>query len=128
MKKILVADREKAFCLLYQEELTEEGYDVVGVTKMEDLMQALKMENPDLLLMDDGMHGKDMGNFLEWMRKSGYGLPIILFTRHAVSLEFPDSLVNDTVVKSSSLDELKFKIRRIEMNGDKRVSNAMTLS
>ena len=55
MRKILVADQEEAFCLLFQGELTEEGYYVVSVSRPEALIKAIGQENPDLLLMDTGM-------------------------------------------------------------------------
>jgi DNA-binding response OmpR family regulator len=50
MKKILVADQEKALCMLYAEELIEEGYEVVSISAVSnDLMAMVESESPDLL-------------------------------------------------------------------------------
>jgi DNA-binding NtrC family response regulator len=113
MKKILVADQEEILCFLYQEELMEEGYDVVIITRPENLMQVVGREKPDLLLIDVSMDDQGMWDFLQRMQKSGCHLPIILCTTYSDSARFPKTLIDDTVVKSSNLDELKFKIRKV---------------
>jgi DNA-binding response OmpR family regulator len=122
MKKILVADRKKSICFLYQEELTEEGYDVVTVTRPEDLIQAVGREGPDLVLMDTGMDEPGVWPLLRGVRQSGYHLPIILCDTYSVSKEFPEALVADRVLKSSNFDELKVKIKKVLKNGGQPVS------
>jgi DNA-binding response OmpR family regulator len=113
MKKILVADQEEILCFLYQEELTEEGYDVVSITRPEDLPKSVRQEKPDLLLIDLAMGDQNIWDFLQGMPKSGRRLPIILCTSCADSARFPKTLVDDTVMKSSNLDELKLKIKKV---------------
>jgi DNA-binding response OmpR family regulator len=113
MKKILVADQEEILCFLYQEELTEEGYDVVSITRPEDLPKSLGQEKPDLLLIDMSMDDQGLWRFLQTMQNTGRRLPLILCTSPFDSARFPKTLVDDTVMKSSNLDELKFKIRQI---------------
>ena len=113
MKKILVADQEEVLCFLYQEELTEEGYDVVSITRPEDLAKSVRQEKPDLLLIDLSMSDQGVWDFLQRMQKTGRRLPLILCTPSFDSAGFPKTLIDDTVMKSSNLDELKFKIRNI---------------
>jgi DNA-binding response OmpR family regulator len=127
MKKILVADQEESLCLLYQKELIEEGYEVVSVTRPEDLIQAVGQENPDLVLMDTAMDEQREWSLLQGMRKSGYRLPIILFTTYCASKGFPEALADDTVMKSSHLDELKLKIGKMLGNGGELVFPNTTL-
>ena len=117
MKKIVVADREEALCLLYQEELTEEGYEVVTVNRIEDLIQAVGQEDPDLVLMDAGIDGHGASEVLQGLRQSGYHLPVILCTTYFGSKGFPEALIDDIVIKSSNLEELKFKIGNMLGNG-----------
>jgi DNA-binding response OmpR family regulator len=116
MIKILVADREEAFCLMYQDELTEEGYDVVSVTRPEAFLKAVERENPDLVLMDSEMDDPDVQRFLKGVMTSGYRVPGILCTTYSDSKEFCRSFVDDIVIKSANLDELKGKIKGILEN------------
>lgn len=118
MKKILVADQEEVLCFLYQEELTEEGYDVASVTRPEDLAKSIGQEKPDLLLIDMSMDDQGLWRYLQRMQNTGRRLPLILCTSYADSSRFPKALVDDTVMKSSNLDELKLKIRKILGNLD----------
>ena len=113
MKKILVADQEEVLCLLYQEELTEEGYEVVSITRPEDLPKTVGQEKPDLLLIDFSMGDKGVWGFLQRMQKTGRRLPLILCTWYSDSVKFPTTLVDDTVMKSSNLENLKLKIRKV---------------
>ena len=118
MKKILVADQEENLCFLYDEELTEEGYDVVSITRPDDLPKSVGQEKPDLLLIELSMSDQKIWDFLQRRQKSGRRLPLILCTSYSDSARFPKPLVDDTVMKSSNLEELKFKIRKVL--GDQR--------
>jgi len=122
MIKILVADREEAFCLMYQDELTEEGYDVVSVTRPEAFLKAIEQENPDLVLMDSEMDNPDVQRFLKRVLKSGYRVPGILCTTYDESVGFCRSFADDTVTKSANLDELKWKVKGILENKGELVS------
>jgi DNA-binding response OmpR family regulator len=117
MKRIVVADQEKALCLLYEEELTEEGYDVVSVTDAEELVRAVGQGRPDLLVMDSGMDDQGVWKMLQGMRKSGYRLRVILSTPYSAANRLQEALVDDTVTKSSNLDQLKLKVRSILGDG-----------
>ncbi|MCF8143632.1 MAG: response regulator [Deltaproteobacteria bacterium] len=122
MIKILVADREEAFCLMYQDELTEEGYEVVSVTRPEAFLKAVEKENPDLVLMDSEMDDPDVQRFLKGVMTSGYRVPGILCTTYSDSKEFCRSFADDIVMKSASLDELKGKVRGILENRGELIS------
>jgi|GEM_PF-3863302 len=119
MRKILVADPEEALCLLYQDVLTEEGYDVVSVTTPEDLMEAVAREKPDLVLMDMWMYEQGVRRLFQGSMGSRYRLPTLVCTTYAKPKAFREPFVNDTVIKSSNLDELKFKVHKIMGNGRK---------
>jgi two-component system response regulator (stage 0 sporulation protein F) len=127
MKKILVAERKESLCFLYQEELSDEGYEVVTVTRPEDLIQALVREDPDLVLMDTGMDEPGAWPLLRGVRQSGYLMPVILCDTYSISTEFPEALVAGRVLKSSNFDELKAKIKKVLKNGEKSVSRDAVL-
>lgn len=113
MKKILVAERSESLCLLFKDELSDEGYDVVTLTRPEDLIETIRQEKPDLLLMDAEMGKQGIWSLLHGMRKSGYRLPIILSTTYSVSKGLPEALVDYIFVKSSNLNALKVNIGTI---------------
>jgi len=122
MIKILVADREEAFCLIYKDELTEEGYDVVSVTRPKALMTAVEQENPDLVVMDSEMEDPDVQRFLKRVQKSKYRVPGILCTAYSASTGGCQSLADDMVIKKANLDELKGKVKGILKNRGGRLS------
>jgi CheY-like chemotaxis protein len=113
MKKILVADQEEVICMLYAEELIEEGYDVVTVTNPKDFVQLFEAESPDLILLDMKMNDNDDGMLLRDIRSNIHDIPIILCTTHSPSKKTQKYLgVDDIVMKSSNFHELKVKIKR----------------
>ena len=123
MKKVLVADQEEALCLLYNEELTEEGYDVVMISDPKEVMQAVEDASPHLILLDIRMNEDDSGILLRDIRSSAGDIPVILCTTYSPSkpsLEYWG--VDDIVMKSSNFRDLKAKIHRLLGNEEKYVS------
>jgi len=115
MKKILVADWEEAICMLYAEELIEDGYDVVTISNPDDFMQTVGVEKPDLILLDIWMVENGNDTLRRDIRRNLKGIPILLTTtytpckQHLAYLGF-----DDIVMKSFNLDELKAKINRLQ--------------
>ena len=115
MKKILVADWEEAICMLYAEELIEDGYDVVTISNPDDFMQTVGVEKPDLILLDIWMVENGNDTLRRDIRRNLNGIPILLTTtytpckQHLAYLGF-----DDIVMKSFNLDELKAKINRLQ--------------
>ena len=48
MTKILVVDDEENICLLYEQELSEEGYEVISTNNGKECLKALKEEAREL--------------------------------------------------------------------------------
>jgi len=115
MKKILVADWEEAICMLYAEELIEDGYDVVTISNPDDFMQTVGVEKPDLILLDIWMVENGNDTLRRDIRRNLKGIPILLTTtytpckQHLAYLGF-----DDIVMKSFNLGELKAKINRLQ--------------
>jgi len=120
-KKILVVEDDDALRLLYNEELKREGYDIATAEDAVKALSYLKIEKPDLIILDiimPGMTGMEaIGPILSEHRK----VPIILNTSHP---EYQDDFgswgADAYVVKSSDLRELKQKVRELLEKGATR--------
>jgi DNA-binding response OmpR family regulator len=116
-KRILLVEDEKPLCLLYEEELTRAGYDVTCAFEAETALRALERESFDLIITDirmPGTNGIELISRIMGMRKD---IPIIINSAYqSYKEDFMTWAADAYVVKSSSLDELKAKIK--ELVGD----------
>jgi two-component system response regulator (stage 0 sporulation protein F) len=114
MKKILVVEDEKALSLLYKEELTEEGYKVTAVLDAEAALEALAKERFDLIITDIRMPGKNGIDLVTRVLSRQPDIPIIINTAYqSYKSDFKTWAADAYVVKSSSLEELKAKIKEL---------------
>jgi DNA-binding response OmpR family regulator len=112
-KKILVADDDKNIRVLYEKELTDEGYEVILAEDGDDALLKTKEYNPDIVVMDIKMPNKDgftaMKELLEDRKIS-----VILNTAYSHYMDnFMSWAADAYIVKSSDLTELKNKINEI---------------
>jgi len=111
MKKILVVDDEKSIRVLCEEELRQDGYDVISTGTCHDVQDLIVSANPSVLVLDVRLDECDAFEFLEEIREKRASLPIILYTAY-------DSYRNDArytaadyyVLKSFDLTGLKAAI------------------
>ncbi len=113
-KKILVVDDEKNLRILYEEELSQEGYEVDIADSAEMAFKLLEDKKYDAIILDiqmPGMNGLEaMGHILHKHRKQA----IILNTAYSQFKDDFESWSADAyVVKSSDLSELKEKIKEL---------------
>jgi DNA-binding response OmpR family regulator len=112
MNKILVVDNDESIQMLYAEELTEEGYDVITCGDGCQLLDLIEKEKPDLIVMDIRLGEHNGLDLLQHVRNTYYNLPVILCTAYPIYKYDLKSIAADYyVVKSSNLQELKFKIK-----------------
>ncbi|MCB7128300.1 MAG: response regulator [Candidatus Brocadiales bacterium] len=114
MINILVVEDDKNQCLLYRQELTEEGYDVEVARDGKEAITMARLRSPDLIVMDINMAGMDgieaMGKILGENNK----IPIIINTAYTSYKDnFMTWSADAYVVKSSDLVELKNTIKEI---------------
>ena len=113
-KKILVVDDEKNIRLLLDEELTDEGYEVIMADNGETALKMIEKEKPDIVTLDIKMPGEDGLNILRKIREIEYDLPVIICSAYSVyKSDFSAVAADHYVVKSSDFDELKNKIKEI---------------
>ncbi|MCX6562834.1 MAG: response regulator [Candidatus Aminicenantes bacterium] len=112
MKRILIVEDEDALCLLYKEELAQEGYEVTTAGNAEEALAALKREPFDLIVTDIRMPGRDGVELITEIMGLRKDIPIIINTAYqSYKQDFMTWAADAYVVKSSSLVELKAKIR-----------------
>jgi len=112
MKRILLVDDEKSLGLLYEEELTKEGYAVKVVHDAESALKILDRQAFDLIITDIRMPGKDGVELITEILGRRRDIPIIINTAYqSYKDDFMTWAADAYVVKSSSLDELLKTIR-----------------
>ncbi len=113
-ERLLVVEDDKNQQLLYEQELTEEGYDVSVAGNAPQALKLIKSERFDLVILDICMPGKDgietLSDIMEFDKK----LPVIINTAYGTyKNNFMTWSAEAYVVKSSDLSELKTTIRSV---------------
>ena len=112
MKTILVVDDDEAIRILLQEELSDEGYQVITAGNARDALKKVEEEALDLVILDIRMPGMDGLEALPRILGLKEGLPVILNSAYTQYQESFMSWAADAyVVKSSDLSELKGKVK-----------------
>ncbi len=110
--KILVVDDEVNQALLYEQELSEEGYDVDLAHSGQEAIDHVKKNRYDLVVLDIGMPEMNGLEVLEKMLGIDKNLSVILNTAYpSYKDNFMSWAADVYVVKSSDLTELKGKIK-----------------
>ncbi len=112
MDKILIVDDEKPIRILYEDELTEEGYRVFTLGDGSKLLEIIEQTSPDLVVLDIKLGEYNGLDLLQEIRNTNYDMPVILSTAYSRFRYDQRSISADYyVVKRSDLKELKTKIR-----------------
>jgi DNA-binding response OmpR family regulator len=113
-KRLLVAEDEKNLRLLYQTELGEEGYDVTMVKDAQEVLDHLKSESFDLIILDIQMPGMNGIELMEKILARDKRQLVILNTAYSVYKDnFMTWAADAYIVKSGDLTELKTRIREL---------------
>jgi DNA-binding response OmpR family regulator len=114
MKTILIADDDTNLALLYEQELTDEGYRVDVVHDARAAIERVQITPPDLLVLDVRMPGMDGIEALNKILGINNQLPVILNTAYTNHKDNYLTWSADAyVVKSSDLSELKQAIKDV---------------
>jgi two-component system response regulator (stage 0 sporulation protein F) len=113
-KKILLVEDERSLCLLYEEELSREGYEITAETDAEAALAQLAGTAFDLIITDIRMPGKNGIELITQIMGLRKDIPIIINSAYqSYKEDFMTWAADAYVVKSASLDELKAKIRQL---------------
>ena len=84
--RILIVEDSPDNMKLFRTLLTLKGYDVAGLSGGEGLLETIEAGNPDLVLMDIQLPGKDGFALLRDIRGSPFGtVRVIALTAHAMA-------------------------------------------
>lgn len=113
MSKVLVIDDDYAIRYLYQEELSSEGYEVFTTGDCKSLLNTIREQEPDVIVLDIMMEGYNGLDLLQDIRNTYWELPVILCTSYPMFKYEPKSVSADYfVVKNSDLSNLKIKVEK----------------
>jgi DNA-binding NtrC family response regulator len=114
MAKLLVVDDESNIRLLYSQELSEEGHQVVTAASASEAMEKLADSDYDLVVLDIKLKNESGLDLLQKMVKERHDMPVILSTAFSCYKDdFSAWLADGYVVKSSDPQELKDEINRV---------------
>ena len=123
-KTVLFVDDDLTILHLYQDEFSEEGYEVLLAKNGKEALIKLKKESPDIVVMDICMPEKDGIETLNAMLRIDQRTPIILNTSYP---QYRDDFMTwgaeAYVLKSSDLTELKQKVREILKKTEKGINS-----
>jgi len=116
-RKILVVEDEESLRRLCEEELREEGYEVITAEDGREALRKFREEKPDLVVLDIVMPRMDGIEALGQILGKDRTVPVILHTSHPrYQEEFMSWAADAYLLKSSGLAELKEKIRELLAN------------
>jgi len=114
MTKLLVVDDEANIRLLYAQELSDEGYEVVTAGTALEAVEKLEGADFDLVVLDIKLKNESGIELLQRIVKERHTLPVILCTAFSCYKDdFSAWLADGYVVKSSDMQELKDEIKRV---------------
>jgi len=114
MYKILLVEDEPYLLELYQEELKDEGYEVMTTMDGEEAVLLTKKNLPDLVVLDikiKKLHGLEV---LKRIKEFNKNLPVVLNSAYETfKSDFSSWIADAYLIKSSNLAELKEKIAEL---------------
>ncbi|MDY7037211.1 MAG: response regulator [Thermodesulfobacteriota bacterium] len=126
MNKILIVDDDPAIRMLYADELSDEGYEVITCGDGSGLMDLIREKRPHLVVMDIRLGRYNGLDLLQDIRNTHSKLPVILCTAYPAFNHDLKSIAADYyVTKRSNLQELKSTIQKA-IKGDRSAQSATT--
>jgi two-component system response regulator (stage 0 sporulation protein F) len=114
MAKILCVDDDLSLLALYQDELTEEGYEVVLAGSGQEALEKFSVESPDLVILDVLMPGMDGVDTLRALLEKDPRARVVLNTIYPEYEEkFRELGAVGCIIKSFDLTELREVTRRL---------------
>jgi two-component system response regulator (stage 0 sporulation protein F) len=115
---ILVVDDDEGLRLLYQMELSDEGYHVITAENGKEALRMVEEMVPDLVILDIVMPDMDGMEVMPRILRRHRTMPLILNTCYAgYTKDFMTWLADAVVIKSSDLGELKAKVKEFLPSG-----------
>ena len=114
MNRILIVDNDEAIQMLWAEELSEEGYDVVTSGDGSQVMVLIEQTCPDLVVIEGLLEHHSGLDILQDISNTYHDLPVILYTaRPAFRSDLRSLAAAAFIVKSSKINKLKGAIKAV---------------
>ena len=111
MPQILLIEDQPNQRLLYEQELSDEGYDVLTASNGRDGLELFERHRPQLVIVDVLLPGMNGIEVMERMLSIDRNLPIIVHSAYtSPSHDFITWFARTYVVKSGDLSELKLAV------------------
>lgn len=111
--KILIVDDDQSILRLYQEELEEDGYEIVTAASGREGLAKFEAEDFDLVTLDIHLPDIDGIKLLRQMKEKKPRMPIIMSTAYDYRDDFSVWASEAYIVKSADLTEMKATIKRL---------------
>src|SRR5688500_7588558 len=113
-KRILIVEDDPNQRMLYQEELSDEGYEVLTACDGREGLAVARENKPDLVILDINMPVMDGLDTLNQLLETNPTVPTIINTAYpGYQDSFSAWSADAYVVKSSDLSELKATAKRL---------------
>ena len=114
MKTILLVEDDKNQLLLYEQELSLEGYKVITAKDGCEAVKKVKEHTPDLVVMDINMPKMNGIEAIGKILSEHKEIPIIINTAYSSYKDnFMSWSADAYIIKSSDMKELKGKIKEL---------------
>ena len=112
--KILVVDDEENIRFLYEQELIDEGYQIILARDGKECLDMVQQHAPDLIILDIRMPRMDGLEAIGKIIEINKNIPIIINSAYSTYKDdFMSWAADAYVVKSYDLDSLKSTIREV---------------
>lgn len=112
-KRVLIVDDEKNMRWVLGQSLSGDGFEVSEAVDGKEALAAVAEQEPDVMVLDHRMPGKDGMEVLRTVRSKGMTFPIIMLTAHgnvATAVEAMKAGASEYLTKPFDLEELKLAI------------------
>ena len=112
-KRVLIVDDEKNMRWVLNQALSGAGFEVSEAADGKEALTAVAEVEPDVMVLDHRMPGKDGMEVLRTLRSKGLSFPIIMLTAHgnvATAVEAVKAGATEYLTKPFDLEELKLAI------------------
>jgi len=114
MTRLLVVDDDEDLSMLYEEELTDDGYEVTLASSGRAALRSIEDKRPDLVILDISMPDMDGIEALGKIMGKDKTIPVILNTAYSsYKDDFMTWSADAYVIKSGDLTELKERITEV---------------
>ncbi len=114
MTSILFVDEYKNQCLLYEHELSLEGYETITAADGKEACEMVEIRQPGIIIMDVCLLNMSDIEAMCSIVSTHKDIPIIIYTAYGSYKDVFGLWVADAyIVKSSDLTELKNKIKEV---------------